>query len=343
MSTTVLPDLDSIALYREQPIPVVLVTGFLGVGKTTFINQYLKDNNKSDIAIIVNEFGEIGVDHLILESVSDNIVLMENGCLCCAAMGNIEQALFSLLDKRERAELPRYSKVIIETSGMANPAPIIGELLSDGVKLSPYVYQGTLTLVDAETFLSSYKEHREAGLQVIYADKVLINKAKSVSQDTIDSINTVLRDLGGVDVPIEVLDSNNLEGINLEGIGASVDNLSVGFSLRGPFNFQHDKAHKGQVFSIARQSDQVIPMSELLSFVQSLVSRFAEDILRLKLLLPSSKGSAAVLIQAVKGKWFPQQALVGPEADTVTSIALVVIAKDKHKADIVAMVADRFD
>ena len=127
-----LPDPGGLALLRQPSIPVAVLTGFLGSGKTTLIRSLLRDPAFEGTAVVVNEFGEVGLDHLLVEAVEkEDTILLDGGCLCCTTRGDLVRALRSLLDRRERAELPAYRRVIVETSGLADPAPILHTLMTD--------------------------------------------------------------------------------------------------------------------------------------------------------------------------------------------------------------------
>jgi len=144
-----LPDPGSLRLYRASTLPVAVVTGFPGSGKTTLIRWFLADETAADTAVIVNEFGEVGLDHLLLERATDDIVLLPSGCLCCCrSRSDLVRALQSLHDKRERRELPPYARVVIETSGLADPGPILQTLVADPIRLSRYRLASLVAVVD---------------------------------------------------------------------------------------------------------------------------------------------------------------------------------------------------
>ena len=113
--------------------PVNIITGFLGSGKTTLLQRLLRSPQLSDVAVLVNEFGEVGLDHHLLQGVAESTLLMENGCLCCAVRGDLQKALRDLLSRRTRGDVPYFRRVVIETSGLADPAPIAYTLLSEAV------------------------------------------------------------------------------------------------------------------------------------------------------------------------------------------------------------------
>ena len=131
------------------PIPLTVITGFLGAGKTTLINRLLKDPDLSDTVVIINEFGEIGLDHLLIETVDDGMVLMQSGCLCCTIRGDLVNTLENLLRKRDNGRITPYRRVLIETTGLADPAPVLQTLLAHPYLGLRYSLEGVVTLVDA--------------------------------------------------------------------------------------------------------------------------------------------------------------------------------------------------
>jgi G3E family GTPase len=171
-----LPDPASLHLYRPEPVPVTVVTGFLGSGKTTFIRRLLTERGLRDTAVLVSEFGEIGLDHLLVEAVSEMVVLLEGGCLCCAHGGDLSAALRSLLARRERGEVPYYRQVILETSGLADPGPILQSFMVDPLNLSVYRLSTVAVVVDSLQGLAMIGSYPEAQRQLAMADAAFLSK-----------------------------------------------------------------------------------------------------------------------------------------------------------------------
>jgi G3E family GTPase len=156
--------------------PVALVTGFLGSGKTTLINRLLGRPGMADTAVIVNEFGTIGIDHDLIAASDDAIVLLANGCLCCAVRGDLVRTLDELHRGRAGGALPPFARVLIETSGLADPSPVTHALLAEPTLRARYVLGGIVTLVDAVNGAATIDTHREASKQVALADRIVITK-----------------------------------------------------------------------------------------------------------------------------------------------------------------------
>ena len=173
-------------------IPVTLVTGFLGSGKSTLLADLLEGDAPRDCAVLVNEFGEVALDHLLVGAIDAQTVLLANGCLCCAMRGELKDALATLFSRRARSELPPFSRVVIETSGLATPAPIIATLLGDPILRSHYVLAGTLSVVDACNFTWQREQHPEWLAQVSAADRLLITKADFVDGARVEQLAGML-------------------------------------------------------------------------------------------------------------------------------------------------------
>ena len=157
-------------------IPVTLLTGFLGSGKTTVLNHVLKQPGMAATAVIVNEFGEIGIDHLLVESATDDVVLLNSGCLCCTVRGDIVDTLLNLFVGRANGKVPHFSRVVIETTGLADPAPILHTLISDPLIAARYTLDGVVATVDAVNGAGTLDRQIEAVKQAAVADRLLLTK-----------------------------------------------------------------------------------------------------------------------------------------------------------------------
>jgi G3E family GTPase len=155
----------------------VLLTGFLGSGKTLLLNALLKAPGFANTAVIVNEFGEIGLDHVLVQSSTDNVVLLEAGCLCCTIADSLHETLADLHFRRTRGELPPFERVVIETTGLADPAPILNTLLGNKLVTEHYRLDAVVVTADAVHFLEELQKNREVEKQVAVADRLVITKA----------------------------------------------------------------------------------------------------------------------------------------------------------------------
>jgi len=143
-------------------IPLVLLTGFLGSGKTTILNSLLAKDDFRDTAVVINEAGDVGLDHLLVEQGTDTIVMLEGGCMCCRAKGSLSSALAALLKRARDEGLPPFKRVVVETSGLSDPAAILEGLIADVFFNRNFAFAGIVTTVDARAFATSFADHVEA-------------------------------------------------------------------------------------------------------------------------------------------------------------------------------------
>jgi len=163
-----------------MPIPVTLLTGFLGSGKTTLLNALLKHPGMDRVAVVVNEFGEIGLDHDLIEQASETMVLMASGCLCCTLRGDLSQTLDDLRERRDAGQIA-FDRVVIETTGLADPGPIVQTLVMDPSLSFDFALDGVLTTVDCATGPATLDSSFEAVQQVAMADRLILTKTDLVT------------------------------------------------------------------------------------------------------------------------------------------------------------------
>ena len=182
------------ALASER-IPVSILTGFLGAGKSTLLNRILKDPAAHDTAVIINEFGEVGIDNFLVETSGDTLLELSNGCLCCTVRGELVETLASIIDQIQTGRLKPIRRLVIETTGLADPAPVMQAVMGNPVVAQSYQLDGVVTVVDAVHGLSTIERHPEALRQVAVADRLVVTKKTLASPAAVSALMARLADL----------------------------------------------------------------------------------------------------------------------------------------------------
>ncbi|MGH6924431.1 MAG: CobW family GTP-binding protein [Propylenella sp.] len=160
----------------SAPITANILTGFLGSGKTSLLRRLLRQPDLSDTAVMINEFGEVGLDHLLIESVTDDMVLLDSGCVCCTIRGDLKDALLRLYARRQRGEVSPFRRVVIETTGLADPAPIVATFAADPMLKHHFRVGNVVTVIDAECGAANLDGYEECRRQVAVADRLVVSK-----------------------------------------------------------------------------------------------------------------------------------------------------------------------
>ena len=179
----------------QARIPVSIVTGFLGAGKSTLINRLLKDPAMRDAAVIVNEFGDVGIDHLLVESSGDSVIELSDGCLCCTMRGDLIDTLGELMDRMQTGKLRALKRIVVETTGLADPAPVMQSVMGHPVLIHNFELDGVVTLVDAVNGLATLEAHPESVRQAAVADRLVLSKMSMADGATRAELKARLRAL----------------------------------------------------------------------------------------------------------------------------------------------------
>ena len=190
------------------PIPVSVLTGFLGAGKTTLLNRLLKDPDLRDAAVIINEFGDVAIDHLLVEQASDGIIQLSDGCLCCTVRGELVDTLADLVDRLQTGRIARLARVVVETTGLADPAPVLQSIMAHPALVQAFRLDGVITLVDAVNGNATLDVHVEAVKQVAVADRIVLTKVDLAGDPAdLEALRARLRQLNPGAVVLEAGDS----------------------------------------------------------------------------------------------------------------------------------------
>ncbi len=280
---------------QNQMVPVTILTGFLGAGKTTLLNRILKEDHGKRIAVIENEFGEVGVDSEIIEKSEEQIVEMNNGCICCTVRGDLIKILGDLKDRRDRGTL-KFDRVIIETTGMADPGPVAQTFFTDEDVGGYYLLDSILTVVDAKHASRQLDDFREAQEQVGFADRILLSKSDLVSENEITILTDRLRRMNPRaqmkkvhfgEAPIEEL--LDLRGFNLNAI----------LELDPEFLVDSHHDHHDEVESFVFRSDKPFNGDKLEQFLSGMIQVYGPDLLRYKGVLWMKGNPNRVVFQGV--------------------------------------------
>jgi G3E family GTPase len=209
-----------------ERLPVSLITGFLGSGKTTFLNRALRDASLANSLVVINEVGEIGIDHMLVSTPSENLVLLDNGCLCCVLQGDLVQTFTDVYARRERGDIPPFDRVIIETTGLADPVPVIQTIVTDPAIARVYRLAGVVTLVDGMHGDAQLAVNAEAVKQIAVGDVLLISKTDLAAQDELSALRMKLARMNpgaeigtvaGTTHPARLLERGAVAAIPVEG------------------------------------------------------------------------------------------------------------------------------
>jgi G3E family GTPase len=298
--------------------PVAIVTGFLGCGKTTLISRILRDPAFARTAVIVNEFGEIGLDHELIASSDETLVALTTGCLCCAVRSDLVATLLDLRRRRDAGEIA-YDRVLIETSGLADPAPILHALMTDREIARHHTIDGIVTVIDTLHAEATLDSHPEARRQIALADTLLLSKTDlAAPTDALRARITALNPGAPLHVAPTVAPADLFTGSSI----ATRLTALPGLPARNPFTRAQ---HSDGIATFALRRDRPVPALALTLLLEALAEHCGARLLRLKGLvhIVEMPGQPAV-IHGVQHVFAPPEFLdCWPSADHTTRIVFI--------------------
>ncbi len=305
---------------NDDRLPVMLLTGFLGSGKTTLLNAWLRTSELANAAVIVNEFGEVGIDHALIASSNDNTIELSTGCLCCTVGGDLVDTLRELTIKRSRGEVRAFDRLIIETTGLADPAPVIQALMTMPVARR-YRLRQVVTAVDAVHGLSTLDRHPEALKQAAVADEIVITKtdlaggvADTLAQ-RLQALNPGARihasSLAGMPMPNQLATADIYD---LASKNADVAGWLNAAAYSGDPDADHDEAgrhhhdvnrHNAEIGSFCLEYRQPLEWDHVAHWLDALVIAHGDDLLRVKGILDIAGRDKPIVVHAVQRLFHP--------------------------------------
>jgi G3E family GTPase len=331
----------------EFPIPVAILTGFLGSGKTSLLNSLLKDDMLSNAAVIINEFGDIPLDHLLVERSDENIIELASGCLCCTIRGDLIDTIRDLLDRRDRKDVKAFDRIIIETTGLADPAPVLHSVMSEPMLLERCRLEGVVTVVDAVNGWATLDAHGEAVKQVSVADRIVLTKLDLLSgREGEDKMFAIIGRLRKLNPSARLLTTHRNEAtaprlFNMGLFDAATKTLDVRKWLSAEAFETGEKRHRHSHHDVSRHDQhirsfsftesQAISPAGLELFLELLKSYHGSNMLRMKAIVRvSDEPSRPIVLHGVQHVFHPPVRLrEWPDNDHSTR--MVFIVKDIEK------------
>ena len=333
----------------DTPLPITLLTGFLGSGKTTVLNHLVR--NLPRTAILMNEFGEVALDHQLLEKMEGPMALLSGGCVCCTISGSLSPTLKNLWMARQKGDIPAFERVIIETTGVADPAPVLDNLLHDNWIRARFRLDGVVTTVDAVFGMEQLDEHFEAVKQVSVADKLLLTKTDLATADAVTALRERLAALNPA-ADIVTVTNGEIDPAAIQNLGlwnAETQSLEA---VRWLKQTRYQPAHAGKLggkpqsdshdsriraFSVV--IDAPLDRYGLHSALNMLTSFRAENLLRFKAMVNLQDETRPVVLHGIQHVLYPEVTLdTWPDDDRRSRFVFIV--RDLEPEFVAKLLAD---
>tara|TARA_B100000085_G_scaffold284193_1_gene316634 strand:- start:518 stop:1576 length:1059 start_codon:yes stop_codon:yes gene_type:complete len=314
-------------------IPVTVITGFLGSGKTTLLSSILKKKEMQKTAVIINEFGEIGLDHALIEHTDENIVELQSGCICCTIQGDLNKTLIDLFYKMMNGKVSSFNRILIETTGLANPVPIIHTLMSSIELIRIYSLDGVITVVDSINGEKTLDLHEESLKQLALAEKIILSKTDIVDKDEIKSLVYRIKEIN----PVSQIIFSKFGNIPLEeifGLGAydpykksaDVKNWLAAEKYKDKKHHHHHDVnrHNENIRAFSMMSENPVNMIAFSFFRDMITAALGANLLRMKGIVNIAGEERPAVIHGVQHIFHPVQWLeTWPDNDRRTKLVFI--------------------
>ena len=317
----------------EEFLPVNLLTGFLGSGKTTLLKRLLESPQLANTAVLINEFGEIGLDHLLLETVDEETVVLQSGCICCTIRTDLKNAIAGLYDKARRGLIPNFDRMVIETTGLADPAPIVFTLRGDPMIRHHFRLGNIVTTVDAVNAARELTTNDETRKQIAVADRVVITKTDIADPQALERLTAKLRTLNATariyDAQTDTIDADDLLAQDIydpQTKSAEVQSWLDEEANRAEPAHAHDRnRHAGDIVTFCVVEERPLDWTAFGIWLSMLVHAHGENVLRVKGLINVAGLPAPVVVNGVQHIIHPPTHLDRWPSDDMRSRIIFVV------------------